>query len=511
MDLEFSVKRRPPMPILVLAVFAVCSALLPLAYLVTRASEAGWDKIATELTRERNLQLAANSLLLVAAVTGTAVLIGLLQAWLQVRTDLPWRGLFAVLATMPLAVPSFVAGFGWLSIEPSLNGFWPAWLLLSVGTAPYVFLASAAALLRFDPAAEDVAQSLGAGRWAVFWRVSWPAIRPAVTGSALLVSLYTLAEFGAVALFRFDTFTLGIYNAYRGSFDRTGAAVLALMLVAISLLVILGERWARGRRPLAAISSVRRRRVRLGIGRVPAIGLLVGFATLGVGIPLAAIIGWTLRGSSDWQPTQILEALANSVWLALLAGLAIGLVALAVALLTVRFPSRWSKLADFGVWLSKSLPGVVIGLSVVFIGANWLTPVYQTVVLLLFAYLVLFLPNGLAAMTAPLQQVSLRLDEVAHSLGSTTGQVMRRVVLPLASPGLLAGAALVALTVLKELPATLLLHPTGMDTLATRLWAETQVLSYSGAAPYALLLVLVGGLPALALNLQIRNAIREAQ
>lgn len=504
-------KRRPPALIVALAVFAVGAALLPLVYLVVRASEAGWTRFASELLRERSLQLAVNSIALVLAVTATAVLVGLLQAWLVVRTDLAWRPLFAVLATMPLAVPSFVAGFGWLSIWPSLSGFWPSWALLSLSTAPYVFLAAAAALMRFDPATEDVAQSLGYGRWGVFWRVSWPAIRPAVTGSALLVSLYTLAEFGAVALFRFDTFTLGIYNAYRSSFDRTGAAVLALALVALSLIAIFGERWARGRRPLAAVSGVRRRRIGLGAGRVWAGLLLFGLALMAVGVPVTAIFGWTLRGSPEWDPATILEALGNSLWLALLAGLVIGVVALAVALLAVRFPSRWSSLADLSVWLSKALPGVVVGLAVVFLGANWLSPIYQTVTLLLFGYLVLFLPNGLAAMTAPLQQVSQRLDEVAHSLGAGTWQTLRRVVLPLASPGLLAGAALVALTVLKELPATLLLHPTGMDTLATRLWSETQVLSYSGAAPYALLLVLVGGLPALALNLQIRNTIREAQ
>lgn len=497
--------------IVTLAVFAVFASLLPLGYLVLRASEAGWTGIVDELIRERNLQLAANSMLLVVAVTATAVLIGLLQAWLVVRTDLRFRPFFAVLATVPLAVPSFVAGFGWLSIWPGLSGFWPSWLLLSVSTAPYVFLASAAALVRFDPASEDVAQSLGLGRWGVFWRVSWPAIRPAVTGSALLVSLYTLAEFGAVALFRYETFTLGIYNAYRSSFDRTGAAVLALALVGLSLLAIFGERWARGRRPLPAMSGVRRRRIALGSGRIWAGLLLFGIALLAVGVPVAAIAGWTLRGSSDWNPSQIVEALGNSVFLALVSGIAIGVVALAVALLAVRFPSRWAELADLGVWLSKSLPGVVVGLAVVFIGANWLNPIYQTVTLLVFGYLVLFLPNGLAAMTAPLQQVSGRLDEVALSLGASTWQVLRRVVLPLASPGLMAGAALVALTVLKELPATLLLHPTGMDTLATRLWSETQVLSYSGAAPYALLLVMVGGLPALALNLQIRYTIREAQ
>lgn len=507
-------KQRPPAIIIAPAVFAVMSAALPITYLAIRASEAGVDGFVAELFRLRNLQLALNSLLLTGAVTLTAVLFGGLQAWLVVRTNLRFRTGFAVLATVPLAVPSFVAGFGWLAIWPNLSGFWPAWLLLSVGTAPYVFLATAAALMRFDAATEDVAQSLGLGRWAVFWRVTWPAIRTAITGSALLVSLYTLAEFGAVALFRFETFTLGIYNSYRGSFDRTGAAVLALALVALSLLVIFGERWARGtqRSSGTAATTVRRRRIELTTAGLAWSSLvLLVLAALGVGVPLTSITIWTVRGSTDWDLARLLDALGNSVFLAVISGLVIGLVALAVALLAVRFPSRWSGLPDLAVWMSKALPGVVVGLAVVFLGANWLNPLYQTVTLLVFAYLVLFLPNGLAAMTAPLQQVSTKLDEVALSLGSSTGEVLRRVVLPLASPGLLAGAALVALTVLKELPATLLLHPTGMDTLATRLWQQTEVLSYSGAAPYALLLVLIGGLPALALNLQIRKTIREAQ
>jgi iron(III) transport system permease protein len=490
-----------------LAVFAAFAALLPLGYLVLRTFGGGAQGAFAELARPRTLELLGNTFALVIAVSLTALVIGFAQAWLTVRSSVYLAPLFALLAAMPLAIPSYVAAFSWLALFPAMNGFFASWLVLSVSTAPYVYLAVAAALIRTDTALEEVARSLGTSRLGVLRRVTWPSVRPAATAATLLVALYTLSEFGAIALLRYNTFTVAIYNAYRASFDRTAAAALALVLVAITLIVIAAERRARGGFVPQRAANQRRLRVELGPWGLPAAVALAVIAALGVGVPIFSLTRWSFIGSSRANPEQLLAALGNSLQYAVLAAAVISVFALAIAIFTVRYRSRLSALTERAVWLTHALPGIVVALALVFVGANLLPGIYQTVWLLIFAYLVLFLPNALTAMVTPVSQVPASLDEVAASLGLGRLRTLARVVLPLAAPGIIAGSALVALTVLKELPATLLLRPTGADTLATRLWSATEVVEFSAAAPYGLLLVLLAGLPALALNVQVRRAL----
>jgi iron(III) transport system permease protein len=160
------------------------------------------------------------------------------------------------------------------------------------------------------------------------------------------------------------------------------------------------------------------------------------------------------------------------------------------------------------IWLTHAVPGIVVALALVFLSNRLFPQIYQTSALVLLAYLILFLPNAIAAMRTPISQVPKALDEVAASLGTSRFQTIRRVLIPISGPGVIAGAALVALSVLKELPATLLLRATGVETLATRLWNETSVSAYAAAAPYALLLVVVAGIPAWLLNREVRKSVR---
>jgi iron(III) transport system permease protein len=172
----------------------------------------------------------------------------------------------------------------------------------------------------------------------------------------------------------------------------------------------------------------------------------------------------------------------------------------------VRFRSKVTVALDRTIWLTHAVPGIVVALSLVFISNRLVPQLYQTSALVIIAYLILFLPNAVAAMQTPISQAPKALDEVAASLGATRLETLKRVVIPIAGPGILAGAALVALSVLKELPATLMLRETGVETLATRLWNETSVSSFAAAAPYALILVLVAGIPAWLLNRQVRQS-----
>jgi iron(III) transport system permease protein len=500
--------RKPPALIRALGVFASLAALIPLGYLFFRLG-AGADVALAELLRPKTLELLTNTALLVVSVTATALIVGFLQAWLTTRTNLGFGALFAVLATLPLAIPSYVMAFSFTASFPWFSGFWAAWLVMSLATSPYVFLAVSAALVRTDASSEEVARTLGLSKWQVLTRVTWPQVRPAATAASLLVALYTLSEFGAVAILRFDTFTRAIYNAYRLSFDRTAAAALAVILVLITLLVIWFERRYRGDYLGTRPANQKRVRISLGTTRPLAMLGLIGIALVGVGIPLYSLLNWSIIGSSGADIEQILDALVGSVSFALMAGALITVIAIAVALWVVRYPTPLGRFVEFSVWANHALPAIVVALALIFLGAN-LTPwLYQTTALLLFAYLILFLPNALGAMATPIAQVPKSLEDVANSLGVKGNRSIFKIVLPIAAPGILAGAALVSLTVLKELPATLLLRPTGTDTLAVRLWMATEELAFAQAAPYALLLVLLGGLPALALNTQARKALSE--
>lgn len=500
--------RKPPALLRVIGVMAGAAALIPLGYLLLRLG-AGSEKAVAELLRPRTLELLFNTTLLVVSVTLTALVIGFLQAWLTTRTNLGFGALFAVLATLPLAIPSYVMAFSFTAAFPFFSGFWASWLVMSLATSPYVFLAVSAALVRTDASSEEVARTLGLTKWQVLLRVTWPQVRPAATAASLLVALYTLSEFGAIAILRFDTFTRAIYNAYRLSFDRTAAAALAVVLVMITLLVIWFERRYRG--DYLTVSPANQKRVRISLGKTKPLAVtgLVIIAVGAAGIPLYSLINWSIIGSSTADITQILEALLGSVSLAVIAGVVITVFALAVALWVVRYPTRPGKIVEVSVWANHALPAIVVALALIFVGANLVPDLYQTTTLLVFAYLILFLPNALGAMATPIAQVPRSLEDVANSLGVKGNRSIYKVVLPIAAPGILAGAALVALTVLKELPATLLLRPTGTETLAVRLWSATEELAFAQAAPYALLLVVLGGLPALALNRAARKTLSE--
>ena len=500
--------RKPPRILIALGIAAAIAAVIPIGYLLFRLG-AGADKALVELVRPRTLELLFNTTLLVVSGTFTALVIGFLQAWLTTRTNLGFGALFAVLATLPLAIPSYVMAFSFTATFPGVFGFLPSWLVMSLATSPYVFLAVSAALVRTDSSSEEVARTLGLSKWQVLRRVTWPQVRPAATASSLLVALYTLSEFGAIAILRFDTFTRAIYNAYRLSFDRTAAAALAVVLVMITLLVIWFERRYRGDYLSVGASSQKRVRVSLGKARPVAILSLVALAMLGAGVPLYSLVNWSIVGSSTADVSQILEALWGSVSLAVMAGALITVFALAIALWVVRYKTKLGMFVELSVWANHALPAIVVALALIFVGANLVPWVYQTTALLLFAYLILFLPNALSTMATPIAQVPRSLEDVANSLGVKGNRSIFKVVLPIAAPGILAGAALVALTVLKELPATLLLRPTGTETLAVRLWSSTEELAFAQAAPYALLLVVLGGLPALALNRQARKALSE--
>lgn len=494
------------------AIAVVLLALLPVGYLIVRSAEAGWSGITDVAGRRSTLSLLTNSLGLAAAVTFCATVIGVALAWLTVRVRLPGRPLWRVLAALPLAVPTYVAALTWIAPFPGIAGWPGAFIVLTLYSYPYVYLPVAAALTRLDPGLEDVARALGTGPWRTFRTVTLPGVRPAVINGALLVALYALSDFGAVSIMRFDALTQGIYVSYQAGFDRTPAAVLGLVLVVCTALVLLAE-GVHGRRRIGVGVGVG-----VGTGIVRGTSLItrplarvVGVATCStvavvtLGLPALVLGRWAAEGfsSADFAD-DVWRAGRNSFVAGALGAAVTTLAALPIGLLAGRYRSKLSTSLQRASYIGHALPGIVVALALVFVTARFAPVIYQRLPALAVAYLVLFLPLAVAAIHSSASQSPPALEEVARSLGHRPFSVLTRVTVPLTIPGVTAALVLTFLTVVKELPATLMLRPTGFDTLATRVWTETGVAAYAAAAPSAIALVVVAAVPTYLLSIRGR-------
>ncbi|MGH2787867.1 MAG: ABC transporter permease [Actinomycetota bacterium] len=519
--------------LLFLAAAVIGVVLLPVAYLLIRAAgaeQSSWDLIL----RGRTLWLTIRTAGLALAVTVASVAVGVPLAWLTTRTDLPFRRFWAVLVSLPLVIPSYVGAFALiatlgprgmlqqmlepLGVErlPDISGFPGAFLALTLFTYPYVFLMVAAAVRGLDPSLEDAARSLGTSPFRTFRRVTLPLLRPSVAAGALLVALYTLHDFGAISLMRFPAFTQAIYLQYKGAFDRTPAAILSLVLVALAVIVLALEQRARGRARYYRSGTGSKRPatpVSLGKWKWPALVFCAAVTSVAFALPVSVIVLWFVRGIGLGEGVRLTWTAAGGSVLVSGVGAAFALAcAVPVALFSTRYSGRIATTFERASFTAYALPGIVVGLAFVFFAAN-LTPwLYQSLPLVVVAYVVLFLPQAVQPLRASLLQIGPRPEEAARALGRKGTGLFLGVVAPLVSRPALAAAALVFLTAMKELPATLLLRPTGFETLATRVWTGATAGLYSRAAGPALMLIVICAVPLYVLARRVEvGTVREVE
>lgn len=489
-----------------LACVATSVALLPLLYLVVRAVEYPLGDFLSTVFSARSARLAGTSLALTAIVTSLSVVIGVGLAVLVTRTRIPLRRTLAVFAALPLAVPSYVAAFGWQAMSALVNpgvpfeGFLAAAVVITSVTYPYVYLPAVAALVSVDPAQEEVARSLGRGPVNTFFAVTARQATPAIASGSLLCAIYVIADFGAPSILRVDTFTRAIFTSFSMGFDRLGGIALSSVLLVLTVLVLFVEgrirrtstRYAR----IGSGVSAPPERLELGRGKAPALTAAWALVVTSLGVPGIALTYWAYRGvSTPGSLQEVASAFGGSVFVAVLGAAATTVLAVPLALYIARRPTYLARALERTAYLAHSLPGVVIGLSLVLLGIAVVPGLYQTTPLLILAYCTLMLPLALGPAVAAALNAPPELEDAAKVLGRSALGAYLRVTLPLMAPGVGAGALLVMLTVIKELPATLMLRPTGFDTLATRLWTYTSNESFAAAAPFAVLLVLLACIP----------------
>ncbi|BFU45578.1 ABC transporter permease [Krasilnikovia sp. MM14-A1004] len=477
-----------------LGVLVALLVLLPLAFVVFYVATSSWTDIEQLVLRPRTAELLGNTALLLGGGVLTCAVLGTGAAWLVERTTVPGRRLWRVLLVAPLAVPAFVNSYAWVSLLPGATGYGGALLVVTLSYFPLVYLPVAAALRGLDPALEEAACALGRGPLRVFSAVVLPQLRPAVAGGCLLVGLHLLAEFGALQMLRFPTFTVAIYEQYQSSFNGSAATMLAAVLLLCCLLLLLAELRLRGRARYARVGAGSARpapRARLRAMTLPATAGLGLLTVLALGVPLGSLTYWLLQGSVTVALGPLGTAAASSLGLGATAAVVTVALALPLAWLDVRRPGRLTTLIERSTYFGNALPGIVVALALVTISIRIAPGLYQTIPLVVAAYAILFLPRAVVSVRAALAQAPPLLDDVAHSLGLSPLARLRRVTLPLIAPGLGAGAALVFVAAVTELTATLLLAPTGTQTLATQFWAYSDSLAYGSAAPYAAVMVLL--------------------
>lgn len=515
---------RPPHPGLLLAAgLTSVLAAVPVLYLLVRAARGGaatWLPLLSRLVPG----LLWNSITLAAATTAVAVAISVPMAWLVVRTDLPGRAVIRWLAALPLVFPPYVGAFAyitllgprgaleqWLAARtgvpgpllykslPQIYSFGGVSLVLALFEYPYVYLLVGSALRNFNQSLEDAARSAGLPPLAVFWRVTLPLLKPAIGAGALMVALYAIADFGAVAMLRYDTFTSAIYLQLRGRLDRSAAAALSTVLIALSALLLWaeGRMETQGRYTQTAGTWRPGRPVALGLWKVPALAFVIVVLLAAVAMPAGMLAYWTYAGLADGAFGHLrlwgyaANSLASSAGAATLGAVA----AFPLAYLAARHRGILSAAAFRLGYFGYGLPGVVVALAAIFVFNTFLPPLYGTIWALMAAYMIRYMPQSLGAQHAALLQLSPHLEEAGRSLGYNGLRVLAHITLPLTLPGLLAGWSLVFLNGLKELPATLLLRPAGFDTLAVRVWIDASEGYFAAAAPAALALVLLAALP----------------
>ena len=505
--------RLPPGLTLLSAAIAA-TLVFPLAWLVIEA-------VTVEPTRARELvfsratgEVLLNSLLLMAGVTGLSILLGVPLAYLTVRTDLPFRRFWSVVVALPLVVPSYVGAFAFVSafgpqgefhdvlaplgIErlPDVYGLPGSVLVITLYTYPYVYLSTRAALLSFDTTLIEAARTLNHGRVGAFRRVTLPVIRPAVAAGSLLSALYAVSDFGTPSIMRLPVFTRQIYVEYN-AFGRDYAALLSLQLLGVVLVVLALEWLVRSnRRTHGDDAGATADRVRLGRWRWPATLVPASVAATALLVPLWILLLWLVRSDAGRRPSMAFEPIQvlNSLSVSLAAAVVAALAALPVAYFAATHDSPLATVFERATYVGFAVPGIVLALALVYFGSGYLPWLYQTLPLLVFAYVVRFLPQAVGSTRTSILGVDPRLVEAGRTLGESSMGAFRRVTFPLTRSGIVAGAALVFLTTMKELPVTLILRPSGFETIVTQIWRAQETALYQYAVVPTLILLVISGL-----------------
>jgi len=475
-----------------LALLIALMALLPVGVLFSLAQD------SAQLFDTHNLRVLGNTISLVVLTIIGSVLIGVPLAFLTAYVQMPLKRFWLILLAAPLALPSYIGAFAMYfsfgrggEIEnvlgiatPPISGLWGSALVMSLYTYPFVMMTTRSSLLSLDASLVNAARTLGLTLGASLWRVVLPRVVNSVAAGALLAALYALSDFGTPAIMGFDTFTRVIFVEYN-AFGLSQAAMLSLQLMVIVGLILFIESRIGGaqERPGKHLSlfPARWQRNLMLLATMPVV-------MMAIVLPLAIFTLWLVReGTGGFE----LSYAWNSAHASFIAAIVAVLLAIPVAHAAIA--GKAGRFMERITYFGFGVPGIVMGTALVYVGLKYLPALYQTLSLLVMAYVLRFIPLAVGSVRSTAENIDSGLVKAARVLGASPREAFIRVTLPLTLRGMIAGAALVFLEAMRELPATLMLGPTGFETLATYMWRVYEAGYFGRAAVPGLLLVLLSG------------------
>lgn len=537
-DIALTIRSPSPIDRWRLAALAIAAVVtFPLAVVLSSVF-APADEVWRHLAQTVLADLLLNTLWLVLGVAGGTLVLGIGLAWLTAVCEFPGRRLFDWALMLPLAIPAYVTAFvavalldytgpvqtmlravlpeAWASLPP-IRSRGGVIVVMSLALYPYVYLLARQAFLTQGRRAMEAAQALGHSRWGGFFRLAVPMARPWIVGGLGLVVMETLADFGTVAVFNYDTFTTAIYKAWFGLFSLAAAAQLASVLIVIVFgLLVVEQAWrGAGRYSSAAKLDQPGEAIHLAGARAwLATGVCAAVLTVAFAMPVAQLAAWGAARITDDLDRRALGFLWHSLFL----GAVAAALTCACALVLSYAQRRGNGLvrgATRVATLGYALPGSVLAVGT-FIPLAWLDRqvaagfealqrevglvILGTPLAMILAYLARFLAAGFGPIDSAMHRVTPNIEEAARGLGVSGWRLLRRVHLPIVRSGVLTAATLVFVDVVKEMPATLMTRPFGWETLSVRIFELTSEGQWEQAALPALALVLAGLLPVMLLT-----------
>lgn len=473
-----------------------------------------------------------NTLFLLVGVCGLSTIIGVLAAWLTTSCHFPWRGFFSWALFLPMAIPGYVMAFsligffeytGFLQSSLRNNGINTDFFLdiysrggvifaLSLVLYPYVYLLAKSAFKTQGVRCIEVGQSMGFSVRQSFFKVVLPMARPWIVGGMLLVMMETLADFGTVSVFNYDTLTTAIYKSWFGLYSLGSALQIAAISLLLVALLISVERWSRGAQRFSDNGEQRLSAVgfRLsGINKWFAFGFCSLVLLFSLILPVFQLLYWLVPTLTQQLSVPLWKYIEGSVLLASLSMFFVVCLALVLAFIARTKEGYDVKILTRLSTIGYAVPGTVLAVGI-FVPISWLdrqfvalgaaSPILQgSIIIMLLAYTARFMAVAYSPIESNFLRVTAQVDMAARSLGVSGFKLLKRVHVPMMRSGLFTALVLVFVDVIKELPITLMTRPFGINTLAIRVYEFTSEGLWERAALPALIIVLVGVLPVILL------------
>jgi iron(III) transport system permease protein len=532
------------------AVLAAAVVVSPIAALIVIASEGSgdlWPQLAAYVLPSA----AINTAILLLGVGLLTGVLGVGTAWLVATADFPGRRFFDWALLLPLAIPTYILAYVYLDIVhplgpvqsslrwllglndpralyfPDIRSMSGVIFLLGFVLYPYVYLAARATFLMQSANALEAARILGAGRFEIFFKVALPLAKPAIVVGVSLALLEALNDIGATEFLGVRTLTIAIYSTWLNRSSLPGAAQISLFMLALVIALFLLERWARRNQRFSA--NVRRTQplapVELHGAKAFGAIILCGLPlVIGFLVPFAYLADQAVRkvAAGGISPMLFRETM-NTLLYAGIATLVTLLIGIAIAYAIRADKSGLASAASRIASLGYAIPGTVLA-----VGLLWPLAAFDNSIdaafrqwfgistgllisgsgaALVLAYTIRFLAMSINGVEAGYAKISESVDHAARSLGENSLGTLRKIHIPMLRPALGAAAILVFVDCMKELPATLMLRPFGVETLATHIYAEAVRGTYEDGAVAAMLIVIAGLLPVILLARVSRNAV----